>query len=329
MSFYKNINVIRVISDLKNGLPISVILKHKALQTSSKKFYFAKQTIHPQVLLELEINQIISTKERKAFGKDDFTVSTTEEPALNEVLELLKIAELEPILAEVETLPEMFQGMEVFEANLRETLEFKKNFIYELKLVAEAPIQLKYAENCEFFVFRTPLLAIEHYIIKIGNPEKDKTPLVRIHSSCYTGDLLASLRCDCRDQLQEAIKFINTAEGFNGGYVLYLMQEGRGIGLANKIHAYKLQQKDGLDTVESNLALGFLDDERSFAPAAKMLHFLNINEVCLITNNPKKAEDLEKLEIKVKNRIHTFFSPNEHNKEYLEVKQEKMGHSFK
>ena len=172
-------------------------------------------------------------------------------------------------------------------------------------------------------------MAIEHYIIKIGNPEKDKAPLVRIHSSCYTGDLLASLRCDCREQLQETIKFIAENKEYNGGYVLYLMQEGRGIGLENKIEAYRLQQEGGLDTVDSNLALGFGEDERNFTPAFKLLQFLKIKDICLITNNPKKGEDIKHFGINVVKTIPTFFKPNEYNSEYLHIKETRMNHSFK
>ncbi len=244
------------------------------------------------------------------------------------IINLLKIAEFEPTLICTPALPNEFENVNLVEVLIDEMEEFCKNFIYDLRFISKAPIQLKMAKNCEFFVFRTPLLAIEHYIIKIGEPEKDKYPLVRIHSSCYTGDLLASLRCDCRDQLQESIKFIENAEGFNGGYVLYLMQEGRGIGLANKIKAYRLQQCEGLDTVDSNLAVGFKDDERNFSPAVKMLKFLNISEISLITNNPKKMEDLKKLGVEVHSTIRTVFAVNEYNESYLKVKEERMKHLF-
>lgn len=328
MTFYKNINITRCISDLKNGLPICGIIKHQISKNSSKKFYFAKTEVQPDILTELKDFKIISTKERKSYGKDDFEIITPCNPLEEEILNLLKFAELTPILICVSELPKSLEKMTVFEAKLKDIESFAEEFMHDLHFVAKAPIALKNGKNSEFFVFKAPLIGKEHYVIKIGTPEKDDSPLVRIHSSCYTGDLLASLRCDCRDQLQDAIKFISENKEYNGGYVLYLMQEGRGIGLANKIEAYRLQQEEGLDTVDSNLAIGFLDDERNFTPAFKMLQFLKIKSICLITNNPKKSEDIAKFGIIVKKIVHTFFKPNTYNADYLDVKKTRMNHSF-
>jgi GTP cyclohydrolase II len=145
---------------------------------------------------------------------------------------------------------------------------------------------------------------------------------VRLHSECLTGDALGSLRCDCRDQLEAALKAIGQMEK---GVVLYLRQEGRGIGLTNKIRAYSLQDQ-GLDTVEANLALGFRDDERDYAVAAHMLMSLKIDSVQLMTNNPKKIDQLRQYGIKVNGRIPHIMQPNEHNRFYLETKAAKSGH---
>jgi GTP cyclohydrolase II len=145
---------------------------------------------------------------------------------------------------------------------------------------------------------------------------------VRLHSECLTGDALGSLRCDCRDQLESALKAIGQKEK---GLVLYLRQEGRGIGLTNKIRAYSLQDQ-GLDTVEANLALGFRDDERDYAVAAHMLMSLKIDSVRLMTNNPKKIDQLRQYGIKVNGRIPHIMQPNEHNRFYLETKAAKSGH---
>jgi GTP cyclohydrolase II len=133
---------------------------------------------------------------------------------------------------------------------------------------------------------------------------------------------LASLRCDCRDQLESALRAIGQMER---GLVLYLRQEGRGIGLTNKIRAYSLQDQ-GLDTVEANLALGFRDDERDYAVAAHMLMSLKIDSVQLMTNNPKKIDQLQQYGIKVNGRIPHIMQPNEHNRFYLETKAAKSGH---
>jgi GTP cyclohydrolase II len=144
----------------------------------------------------------------------------------------------------------------------------------------------------------------------------------RIHSECLTGDAIGSLRCDCRDQLEVALRRIAAEEC---GLVLYLRQEGRGIGLLNKIRAYELQDR-GLDTVEANLALGFRDDEREYSIAAHMLHSLRIGSIRLLTNNPRKVNDLTALGIKVSGRLPHVIPPNEYNRFYLETKASRSGH---
>jgi len=144
----------------------------------------------------------------------------------------------------------------------------------------------------------------------------------RLHSECLTGDVLGSLRCDCRDQLEVALRRIATEPR---GVVLYLRQEGRGIGLINKIRAYALQDQ-GLDTVEANLALGFKDDERDYAVAAHMIHSLTIRSVCLMTNNPSKIAELTRHGISVAGRIPHVIPPNPHNRFYLETKASRSGH---
>lgn len=328
MSFYKNINVTRIISDLKNGIPIFANIKHKVLKTSSKNFYFVKEFIHTDVLNSISNPIFITTNERIAFSKDNIKYNKAEEKIEQDLLVLFKAIEFTPVLIKTNILPKAFQDGQILTITSEEIAEFTQNFIYDVRLASHSPIALKSATHAEFFVFQTLIFGKEHYVIKIGNPEKDTHPLVRIHSSCYTGDLLASLRCDCRDQLQESIKQINEAKNFNGGYIFYLMQEGRGIGLKNKIEAYRLQQEDGLDTVDSNLAIGYMEDERNFNPAVKMMEYFNIKSVVLITNNPKKAKDLNTLGIKVESTMHTVFKPNSYNSDYLDVKKNRMHHSF-
>ncbi len=145
------------------------------------------------------------------------------------------------------------------------------------------------------------------------------TPLVRVHSECLTGDAIGSLKCDCRDQLEYALKVIEK----EGGMVIYLRQEGRNIGLLNKVNAYALQDK-GLDTVEANHQLGFADDERSYEMVEFILKYFGIKKIKLLTNNPKKIESVENVEI-VK-RVPIVMKANEYNKGYLKTKKEKMGH---
>ena len=162
----------------------------------------------------------------------------------------------------------------------------------------------------------------EHVAIIHGNPMGREDVPTRVHSECLTGDALGSLRCDCRDQLEVALRAIATHEC---GLVLYLRQEGRGIGLLNKLRAYGLQDR-GLDTVEANLALGFRDDEREYSIAAHMLHSLKVRSVRLLTNNPKKIEDLERYGVRISGRLPHVIPPNEYNRFYLETKRDKSGH---
>src|SRR5512144_671704 len=162
----------------------------------------------------------------------------------------------------------------------------------------------------------------EHVAITKGDVIGAEDVPVRLHSECLTGDVIGSLRCDCRDQLESALRMIGKMDM---GLVLYLRQEGRGIGLTNKIRAYSLQD-EGLDTVEANLALGFRDDERDYAVAAHMLMSLKVESVQLITNNPKKIDQLRQYGIQVNRRIPHIIPPNEHNRFYLETKAAKSGH---
>lgn len=162
----------------------------------------------------------------------------------------------------------------------------------------------------------------DHIAIVHGDVVGAEGVPTRMHSECLTGDVMGSLRCDCRDQLETALRRIGQAEL---GVVLYLRQEGRGIGLANKIRAYALQDK-GLDTVEANLALGFRDDERDYAVAAHMLRSLGIRSVRLMTNNPSKVDQLTQYGVLVQERIPHLLPPNEHNRFYLETKARRSGH---
>lgn len=158
-------------------------------------------------------------------------------------------------------------------------------------------------------------------IVKGDVRDREGVP-VRIHSECFTGDVMGSLKCDCRDQLEAALRHIGRAEC---GAVLYLRQEGRGIGLANKIRAYALQDA-GLDTVEANLALGFADDHRRYDVAAQMIEELGIRSVRILSNNPKKWKGLRKHGIAVEGRIPLKVESNPFNEDYLATKREKSGH---
>lgn len=162
----------------------------------------------------------------------------------------------------------------------------------------------------------------EHVAIVNGDFEGAEDIVVRVHSECLTGDAIGSLRCDCRDQLEGALMRI--AE-LDQGILLYMRQEGRGIGLVNKLRAYGLQDH-GYDTVEANLALGFRDDERDYSAAAHMLMSLGVKSIRLLTNNPRKIDQLREYGIQVNGRIPHILPPNPHNRFYLETKAHKSGH---
>lgn len=166
----------------------------------------------------------------------------------------------------------------------------------------------------------------EPCVVVFGEPDKVEAPLVRIHSSCFTGDILGSLRCDCGDQLQESLKKMGE-EGT--GVLVYLPQEGRGIGLAEKIKAYKLQD-EGLDTVDANLALGFAADLRDYGIGLQILKDLNIHKIRLLTNNPKKVDAFiyGGFDIEVVDQIPILAPVNEFNRHYLETKRDRMGHKL-
>jgi 3,4-dihydroxy 2-butanone 4-phosphate synthase / GTP cyclohydrolase II len=176
--------------------------------------------------------------------------------------------------------------------------------------------------NFDLIPFIQKSNAHEHVAIIKGEWAKDEPVMVRVHSSCITGDIFGSMRCDCGDQLHAAMRMI---EHEGKGVVLYLSQEGRGIGLFNKIKAYKLQEK-GLDTVQANLNLGFKEDERDYGVGANILHELGLGKLRLITNNPRKRKGLEGYGLEIVENVPLVVEPNPHNQFYLETKRDKMGH---
>ena len=188
-------------------------------------------------------------------------------------------------------------------------------------IVARAKLPLDDLPSSQMVAFRDPASGEEHVALVIG-AFGGKPPLVRLHSECLTGDVFGSLKCDCGPQLKEALRILG-AEG--GGVLLYLRQEGRGIGLANKLRAYALQDR-GLDTVDANRRLGFADDERNYGMAAAILRALGIDRVRLLTNNPNKVSGLEAEGIAVAERVAHHMPANPHNADYLDTKRKRSGH---
>ncbi|MBU2958466.1 GTP cyclohydrolase II [Paracoccus sp. 1_MG-2023] len=192
------------------------------------------------------------------------------------------------------------------------------------RAVSNARVPMAAAAAGRLHVFRPDTHGPEHYAIQVGEPDPSRPVLVRLHSACFTGDVLGSLKCDCGPQLQAAIAAMNEA---GSGILLYLNQEGRGIGLANKMRAYGLQDQ-GLDTVEANHRLGFEDDERDFRVGASLLRELGIGQVRLLTNNPAKIRRLESEGIVVAERVRLMVGRGPDNTRYLDTKAAKSGHLF-
>ncbi len=192
-----------------------------------------------------------------------------------------------------------------------------------LAIVARARLPVAASETAEIVAFRSPETISEHVALLIGTPD-DAPPLVRLHSECLTGDVLGSLKCDCGPQLHAALGAITTA---GWGILLYLRQEGRGIGLINKLRAYELQDQ-GFDTVDANLRLGFAVDARDFGVAARMLDLLGQRQVRLLTNNPAKVSGLTGAGITVIERVPHLLPPNRHNERYLATKRDRTGHQL-
>jgi GTP cyclohydrolase II len=190
-----------------------------------------------------------------------------------------------------------------------------------VEIVARARLPLDDMPPTHIVAFRAGDDGQEHVALVVG-AFGGKPPIVRLHSECLTGDVFGSLKCDCGPQLKEALRIIGAS---GGGVLLYLRQEGRGIGLANKVRAYGLQDR-GLDTVDANRRLGFSDDERDYGHAAAMLRALGIEEVRLLTNNPQKVEGLEAARIRVAERVPHQMPTNPHNADYLATKRKKSGH---
>lgn len=251
-------------------------------------------------------------------------------------IDLARLAGFDPCGALVEIMNE-----DGTMARLPELLEIAKKF--KLKIISiedliayrlqkesiisrEAEIEMPTEfGNFKMIAYRVTTTGQDQLVLRKGDWKKDEPVLVRMHSSCLTGDVFGSCRCDCGPQLQASMQLI---EKEGRGVIVYLNQEGRGIGLLNKLKAYQLQEQ-GLDTVEANIKLGFKMDERDYGVGAQILRDLGISKIKLITNNPKKRAGLVGYGLEIVENIGIQTTPNRHNKNYLETKRDKMGHSIK
>lgn len=250
-------------------------------------------------------------------------------------VDLARLAGFEPggVLVEIlnedgtmARLPELIKVAKKFDLKLisiKDLIEYRVKSDSLVDEVVRVDMPTKYGDF-KLVAFKEKNSSNEHLALLKGEWEKDEPVLVRVHSSCFTGDILGSLRCDCGEQLQKAMEMVQR-EG--KGAILYMNQEGRGIGLLNKLKAYRLQE-EGMDTVEANLHLGFQMDQRDYGIGAQMLRHLNITKLRLMSNNPKKRVGLIGYGLEIVENIPIIAAANPHNEKYLQTKRDKLGHEF-
>ncbi len=206
--------------------------------------------------------------------------------------------------------------------SIADLIKYRMRREHHVVRAAEANLPSAFG-NFRAIVFKNEIDFVDHIALVCGEIRSDEPTLVRVHSECLTGDAFGSLRCDCREQLETALRMIGEA---GCGVLLYMRQEGRGIGLANKIKAYALQDEEGLDTVQANERLGFPADARDFGVGAQILRDLGVGRMRLLTNNPAKRAGLEGYELEIVERVQLEIHPNATNAEYLKTKRDKLGH---
>ena len=251
------------------------------------------------------------------------------------VIDLARLAGLYPagVLVEIMNedgsmarLPELIEIAKKFDLKLisiKDLIEYRLKTDSLIEELVRVDMPTRYG-HFKLIAFNEKGTANEHLALIKGEWEKDEPVLVRVHSSCFTGDILSSLRCDCGDQLHAAMQMV---EREGKGAILYMNQEGRGIGLVNKLKAYKLQEK-GLDTVEANLHLGFPMDKRDYGIGAQILRYLGVTKLRLLTNNPKKRAGLLGYGLEIVEAVPIEITPNPHNEKYLQTKRDKLGHEI-
>ncbi|HEV3415117.1 MAG TPA: bifunctional 3,4-dihydroxy-2-butanone-4-phosphate synthase/GTP cyclohydrolase II [Puia sp.] len=250
-------------------------------------------------------------------------------------IDLARLAGFEPagvlveIMNEDGTMARMPQLVEIAERfglkiiSIKDLIEFRMKTDSLIEEIVRVDMPTKYG-HFKLIAFKEKNTNNEHLALIKGEWKPDEPVLVRVHSSCFTGDILGSLRCDCGEQLHEAMRMVE-AEG--RGVILYMNQEGRGIGLVNKLRAYKLQE-GGMDTVEANLHLGFPMDKRDYGVGAQILRYLGISKLRLISNNPRKRAGLLGYGLEIVESVPVEVRPNPHNERYLETKRDKLGHEI-
>ena len=352
----------RLISDLRLGLPILLYdEEHSVLVAAIETLYSEKLKKINQITKNLKFEIAITNRRAKVLNARIYDESVTRLAIKDKVdiqllqaiadpsrdldypfkgpfyserkgnfkiaavsISLCKKARLLPasiLITIPKSVREKLVSSQIFETDIRD-LEIKNDNANFLPSLSTAQLPIKGHKNINLTVFRERTDLTEHYAIIFGDPKKAQPALTRVHSACFTGDLLGSEKCDCGEQFSVSMEKIKN-EG--NGILLYLNQEGRGIGLANKMRAYHLQNI-GFDTVDANHRLGFEDDERDLEIAAKIIKSFGVSKIKLMTNNPKKVEFLTNSGVTVKERVPLIVSKNPNNENYLKTKAKKSGH---
>jgi GTP cyclohydrolase II len=345
--------VSRILSDLRRGVPVIINKKHLLVSVetlSESNFNKLKRTFKDKFTLIVQSlaqdSSQLSFEAIKSFCNTQYynnlhqteNAGAVRSQKLNtnfcfddEVCrKILTLAKLLPVFLFVEldsTNNKLLNESDILNLEEDDFASYIKSINTNVEEVTSAiPIPFEVSNEASITIFRVPLTGEEHYAITIGKIKNGIDPLIRLHSSCYTGDLLQSLRCDCNSQLLAAKKIMSESPE-NAGVIIYLAQEGRGIGLANKLRAYALQD-NGCDTVEANELLGFEIDGRDYSVAAAILKKLKITRARLLSNNPKKTKALNEKGILISQTLPLTTKINRYNKSYIETKRKKLAHTI-
>jgi len=256
-------------------------------------------------------------------GHTEATVDLARLAGLQPAGVLVEVMNEDGSMARLPQLMEIARKFDVKIISIKDLIEYRLLSDSLIEEVTRVDMPTKYG-HFKLVAFKEKLTGAEHLAMIKGEWSNEEPVLVRVHSSCFTGDILGSLRCDCGDQLHRAMQMV---EREGKGVILYMNQEGRGIGLMNKLKAYKLQE-EGMDTVEANLHLGFKMDERDYGVGAQMLRYLNVSKLKLMSNNPKKRAAMKGYGLEIIETVSIEIAPNIHNERYLETKRDKMGHDI-
>jgi len=306
------------------GVPLQLLLTAERLAAMGRTDAATPQAL--RVASNVTVDQLQALAAVTPDGGERTLLNAAEpaDTAMRAALALCKLARLTPALLVAQLPPARraaLDAAQVLQLSATDVARALPPRTVALRRISAARVPIAAHEDCTLVLFREVDGDAEHVAIIVGRPATGQPVPVRLHSACLTGDLLGSLRCDCGDQLRLAIERLAEA----GGVLLYLAQEGRGTGLANKLRAYHLQD-GGLDTLEADRHLGFRDDERDFQAAAAMLQALGIERIRLLTNNPHKIEALRGAGIDVVDRVPLVAPVNSHNARYVQTKQDRAGH---